>query len=129
MATARRLTDCLRSGDTVARLGGDEFTVLLEEITGGGEVERIVARILDTLAAPFEIAGSEISITASIGVVSEASPGSSPEKLMREADLAMYRAKESGKARYEVYEEAMTTRAAELVALEREIQPAQASDE
>jgi Amt family ammonium transporter len=129
VATARRLTDCLRSGDTVARLGGDEFTVLLEEMTCGGEVERIVARILDTLAAPFEIAGSEISVTASIGVVSEASPGSSPEKLMREADLAMYRAKEGGKARYKVYEEAMTTRAAELVALEREIQPAQASDE
>lgn len=121
VATARRLTACLRPGDTVARLGGDEFTVLLEEVTGGGEVERVVARILDSLAAPFEIAGSEVFVTASIGVVSEASPGSSPEELMREADLAMYRAKEGGKACYEVYEEAMTTRAAERIALEREL--------
>ncbi len=121
VATARRLTACLRPGDTVARLGGDEFTVLLEEVTGGGEVERVVTRILDGLAAPFEIAGSEVFVTASIGVVSEASPESSPEELMREADLAMYRAKEGGKARYEVYEEAMTTRAAERIAFEREL--------
>jgi diguanylate cyclase (GGDEF)-like protein len=109
----------------VARLGGDEFTVLLEEVTGREEVERVVARILDGLAAPFEIAGSEVFVTASIGVVSEASSGSSPEELMREADLAMYRAKEGGKARYEVYEEAMITRAAERVVLERDL----ASDE
>ena len=121
VAIARRLTASLRPGDTVARLGGDEFTVLLEEVPGGREVERVVARILDSLAAPFEIAGSEVFVTASIGVVSKISPGSSPEELMREADLAMYRAKEGGKARYEVYEEAMTTRAAERIALEREL--------
>jgi hypothetical protein len=80
VATARRLTACLRPSDTVARLGGDEFTVLLEEVTGGGEVERVVARIQEGLAVPFEVAGSEVSVTASIGVVSEVSTGNSPEE-------------------------------------------------
>ena len=104
IAVAWRLTTCLRSGDTVARLGGDEFTVLLEELADGGEIERVVSRILDGLAAPFEVTGSEVFVTASIGVVSQVSPGSTPEELMREADLTMYRAKEGGKASYEVYE-------------------------
>ncbi len=127
VAVARRLTACLRPGDTVARLGGDEFTVLLEELSDREEVQRVVVRILDCLAAPFEIAGSEVFITASIGVVSEASPEDNPEELTRKADLAMYRAKEGGRARYEVYEEAMGARAAERIVLERDLRRALAS--
>jgi len=129
VATARRLTTCLRPGDTVARLGGDEFTVLLEDVAGKEEVERVVSRLMDGLAAPFEIAGSEIFITASVGVVATASPESNPEDLLHEADLAMYRAKESGKARYEIYEEAMSDRAGERLDLERDLRRALATEE
>jgi diguanylate cyclase (GGDEF)-like protein/PAS domain S-box-containing protein len=129
VATARRLTTCLRPGDTVARLGGDEFTVLLEDVAGKEEVERVVSRLMDGLAAPFEIAGSEIFVTASVGVVVKASPDSNPEDLLHEADLAMYRAKESGKARYEIYEEAMSDRADERLDLERDLRRALATGE
>lgn len=129
VATARRLTTCLRPGDTVARLGGDEFTVLLEDVAGNEEVERVVSRLMDGLAAPFEIAGSEIFVTASVGVVATASSESNPEDLLHEADLAMYRAKESGKARYEIYEEAMSDRADERLDLERDLRRALAAGE
>jgi diguanylate cyclase (GGDEF)-like protein/PAS domain S-box-containing protein len=129
VATARRLTTCLRPGDTVARLGGDEFTVLLEDVAGKQEVERVVSRLMDGLAAPFEIAGSEIFVTASVGVVATVSPESNPEDLLHEADFAMYRVKESGKARYEIYEEAMSGRAGERLDLERDLRRALATGE
>lgn len=124
VAIARRLTTRLRPGDTVARLGGDEFTVLLEDVRGGKDVEQIVARIMDVLATPLEVMGHEILVTASIGVVPDASGRGGPEELLRDADLAMYRAKENGKARYEIYEEAMHARAAERLGLERDLRRA-----
>jgi diguanylate cyclase (GGDEF)-like protein/PAS domain S-box-containing protein len=122
VAVGSRLQGCVRPGDTVARLGGDEFTVLLERIPGTGEAERVVERIMDALAVPFEVSGSEVVVTASVGVVPDARRrGRGPADLLREADLAMYRAKESGKASYAVYEEAMSVRAAARLGVERDL--------
>lgn len=105
---ARRLQDSVRSGDTAARLGGDEFAAL---ILGDGsrdrsareyQVHEIADRLRTTLSQPYRIAGSEVRVAASIGVAF-ADPGITPSDLMRNADLAMYRAKAGGKDRVEMY--------------------------
>ncbi|MFD6891335.1 putative bifunctional diguanylate cyclase/phosphodiesterase [Streptomyces sp. NPDC059957] len=105
---ARRLQDSVRAGDTAARLGGDEFAAL---ILGDGnrdrsareyQVHEIADRLRTTLSQPYRIAGSEVRVAASIGVAF-ADPGITPSDLMRNADLAMYRAKASGKDRVEMY--------------------------
>ncbi|MFF3211602.1 putative bifunctional diguanylate cyclase/phosphodiesterase [Streptomyces sp. NPDC002886] len=105
---ARRLQDSVRAGDTAARLGGDEFAAL---ILGDGsrdrtareyQVHEIADRLRTTLAQPYRIAGSEVRVAASIGVAF-ADPGITPSDLMRNADLAMYRAKAGGKDRVEMY--------------------------
>jgi diguanylate cyclase (GGDEF)-like protein len=104
IAVGQRLRACLRPGDTVARLGGDEFTILLEEITQLSEATRVAARIEDSLRTPFVLDGHETTITTSIGIAFNRPDEAEPEELLRNADSAMYRAKRSGKARYEVYE-------------------------
>ncbi|MER5810148.1 EAL domain-containing protein [Streptomyces sp. NPDC002033] len=105
---ARRLQDAVRAGDTAARLGGDEFAAL---ILGDGsrdrsareyQVHEIAERLRTTLSQPYRIAGSEVRVAASIGVAF-ADPGITPSDLMRNADLAMYRAKAGGKDRVELY--------------------------
>ncbi|GLV98611.1 membrane associated phosphodiesterase [Streptomyces lavendulae subsp. lavendulae] len=105
---ARRLQDAVRAGDTAARLGGDEFAAL---ILGDGsrdrsareyQVHEIAERLRSTLSQPYRIAGSEVRVAASIGVAF-ADPGITPSDLMRNADLAMYRAKAGGKDRVELY--------------------------
>ncbi|MET9466869.1 EAL domain-containing protein [Streptomyces sp. NPDC006544] len=105
---ARRLQDSVRAGDTAARLGGDEFAAL---ILGDGsrdrsareyQVHEIADRLRTTLSQPYRIAGSEVRVAASIGVAF-ADPGITPSDLMRNADLAMYRAKAGGKNRVEMY--------------------------
>ncbi|UQX03133.1 EAL domain-containing protein [Streptomyces sp. RerS4] len=105
---ARRLQDAVRAGDTAARLGGDEFAAL---ILGDGsrdrgareyQVHEIAERLRATLSQPYRIAGSEVRVAASIGVAF-ADPGITPSDLMRNADLAMYRAKAAGKDRVELY--------------------------
>ncbi|MFZ3473045.1 putative bifunctional diguanylate cyclase/phosphodiesterase [Streptomyces sp. 4.24] len=105
---ARRLQDSVRSGDTAARLGGDEFAAL---ILGDGSRDRsareylvheIADRLRTTLSQPYRISGSEVRVAASIGVAF-ADPGITPSDLMRNADLAMYRAKAGGKDRVEMY--------------------------
>ncbi len=105
---ARRLQDSVRAGDTAARLGGDEFAAL---IMGDGsrdrgareyQVHEIADRLRTTLSQPYRIGGSEVRVAASIGVAF-ADPGITPSDLMRNADLAMYRAKAGGKNRVELY--------------------------
>ncbi|MFD5147910.1 putative bifunctional diguanylate cyclase/phosphodiesterase [Streptomyces sp. NPDC058401] len=105
---ARRLQDSVRAGDTAARLGGDEFAALI--LGDGGrdrsareyQVHEIADRLRTTLSQPYRIAGSEVRVAASIGVAF-ADPGITPSDLMRNADLAMYRAKAGGKDRVEMY--------------------------
>lgn len=100
---SRRMKSCLRTTDTIARLGGDEFTMLLEDLTDERESLRIVDRLQKELAQPFKLGSSEIQVTASIGVTCSNPRYERPEEILRDADMAMYRAKSSGKARYQFF--------------------------
>jgi len=99
MEIAGRLRTCVRPGDVVARLGGDEFTLLLEEISGLPDAEHAARRIQAALVAPIAIEGREIVATASIGVALSEPDYGQVQDLLRDADLAMYHAKEQGRAR------------------------------
>ncbi|MEU0940567.1 diguanylate cyclase domain-containing protein [Embleya sp. NPDC005971] len=99
---ARRLEHAVRIGDTVARFGGDEFAALLVGDPSPRAIREIAERLLSTLSAPYRIADGEVRVAASIGIAFSA-PGIAPADLMRHADAAMYRAKDGGKGRVEVY--------------------------
>jgi diguanylate cyclase (GGDEF)-like protein/PAS domain S-box-containing protein len=118
VAVAERLKTCLRSDDTAARLGGDEFTILVEDIAGVGDVSRIAERIADILRPPFTLEDQEVFATVSTGIALNSTAQEQPADLLRHADLAMYRAKRRGKARYEVFEPSMDAKAVERLMLE-----------
>lgn len=100
---ARRLKDSVRTLDTVARLGGDEFTVLLESLSAPQDVKVVCERIGQAIAAPFELGGHTLRVTASIGIVSCDADGVTAHDVLKDADLAMYRAKALGRARTESF--------------------------
>lgn len=104
---AQRLQGCLRPGDTVARLGGDEFTILLEDVQEPTRATRIAERILEALGKPFEIAGQDVVSSGSIGIAFSSPAYRSADDVLRDADIAMYRAKAGGKARYEIFDAEM----------------------
>ena len=101
---AKRLRASVRPGDVVARLGGDEFTLLLEDVAGRSEAEHVARRVLEYMAAPFSLEGREVSASASIGVVVSEPHHEEALDMLRDADLAMYRAKERGRARFQVFD-------------------------
>ncbi|MEH2309565.1 GGDEF domain-containing response regulator [Nostoc sp.] len=103
VAIARRLESCLRGGDTVARFGGDEFTVLLEDIKDITDATNVAKRIQESLRSPLKLNGCELSTTASIGIAWNFSSYEEPATLLRDADIAMYRAKRQGKATYAIF--------------------------
>ncbi|QKQ76721.1 diguanylate cyclase [Nostoc sp. TCL240-02] len=103
VAIARRLESCLRGGDTVARFGGDEFTVLLEDIKDITDATNVAKRIQESLRSPLYLNGYELSTTASIGIAWNFSSYEEPATLLRDADIAMYRAKRQGKATYAIF--------------------------
>ena len=121
VAVARRLLTCLRSGDTAARLGGDEFVILLEEIQGVDEAKAQAKKILRAIERPLNLEGNKVLITASIGIALSTDKYQWPGDILRDADIAMYRAKALGKARYEVFTSAMHTRAVALMHLEHDL--------
>ena len=139
---AQRLTCSLRKDDTVsrqpqggesppptngsvARLGGDEYTILIEDIHDASDAIRVAARIQQVLAAtPLVIGEQEIFASASVGIALSTSPHDSAADLLRDADLAMYRAKALGKARYEVFDTAMHASAVKRLKLETELRKA-----
>jgi diguanylate cyclase (GGDEF)-like protein/PAS domain S-box-containing protein len=100
---AARLKECLRPSDLVARLGGDEFVILVEGNYGQAEVVRIAERINEQFAIPFNLNTHEIYSSASIGILQVSDIHLSADEVMRDADIAMYQAKRSGKSRYEVF--------------------------
>jgi diguanylate cyclase (GGDEF)-like protein len=101
-SVAERLRAVLRPGDTAARLGGDEFAVLVEDIAGEGDAVLIAQRLLDALTAPFVLRGKELTVGASVGIAVSA-PGDTVDELLRNADVAMYTAKQGGRGRYECF--------------------------
>jgi diguanylate cyclase (GGDEF)-like protein/PAS domain S-box-containing protein len=124
VAVAKRLVALLRSSDTVARLGGDEFTILLEGLDQITDAVRTARRILEELAAPFHIGGHDVFTTASIGIALSTTPYERPQDVLRDADIAMYRAKAQGKARHEVFDTAMHDRAVRMLQFETDLRRA-----
>ncbi|MDP9350018.1 MAG: EAL domain-containing protein, partial [Chloroflexota bacterium] len=120
-AVARRLRDCLRPEDTVARLGGDEFVVLIEDVEDRSGAMLVAERIGEAIRQSYELGDREVVLTASVGVALSTVGRVDPGELLRAADIAMYRAKRTGKARYEVYEPLMGSRALELLELEADL--------
>jgi diguanylate cyclase (GGDEF)-like protein/PAS domain S-box-containing protein len=106
-ATAERLTRSVRTIDTVSRLGGDEFAVLLENLRTEEEAFKVVRRIQDELSKSFNLSGNEVFSNASIGIVLSSIGYSHIDELVRDADIAMYRAKAKGKGRYEIFDTVM----------------------
>jgi diguanylate cyclase (GGDEF)-like protein len=121
---AKRLVGCIRGGDTVARLGGDEFVMLLEEIEHLNDVIEVVHRIKDSLQVPVILDGNEIFISTSIGIALNSADYTQPDQLLRDADTAMYRAKEQGRDRYEIFNFAMHTEALKKLRIENELRRA-----
>jgi diguanylate cyclase (GGDEF)-like protein len=114
----RRLRDAIRPSDTIARFGGDEFVVLCEDIDEARDAVCVGERIVAAAAEPFQLDGREMFVTASVGVALAINGEATPETLLRDADAAMYRAKERGRGRVEVFDEALRTRIMERLDLE-----------
>jgi diguanylate cyclase (GGDEF)-like protein len=119
VAASKRVRSVLRPEDTVARLGGDEFVLLLED-ADAQEAVRVGERVIERLREPLSLSGRRFVLTASIGVAT----GKHAADLLRDADLAMYRGKRSGKARVTVFEEAMNTEAIERLETEHDLRGA-----
>jgi diguanylate cyclase (GGDEF)-like protein/PAS domain S-box-containing protein len=124
IAIADRLKACVRPGDVVARLGGDEFTILLNRTGPLADVARVAERLQAKLSAPFKLGNYEVFTTASIGIIISDDVPRNPEDFLRDADAAMYRAKESGKARYEIFDREMHVRNMNLLQVETDLRHA-----
>ncbi|WP_017297328.1 EAL domain-containing response regulator [Nodosilinea nodulosa] len=129
MEIAPRLKSHLRTVDTVARFGGDEFAVLLEDITDVTTACYTAERIVDELKKPFLINNYELLISASIGIVQSSIPYENTTDLLRDADIAMYRAKEQGRGCYQVFDAVMHRQALALMQREQALTQAIAHDE
>lgn len=121
---ALRLAETLRDTDTVARLSGDEFVIVLENIAEASDITSIAKKVLEAIARPLNIAGHEISCTASIGISLFPKDGDTIDQLLKYADLAMSRAKTLGKNRTEFYVKAMTDNAVNYLLLENDLRKA-----
>ena len=123
-AVAERIRRCVREGDTVSRFGGDEFTLLIPRVDQVEDAAKIAQKILETLKIPFSVLDHELFVTTSVGISIFPNDGSDPETLVRNADTAMYRAKDQGRDNYQLYAPAMNARALERLALENMLRKA-----
>ncbi|MBL1322019.1 MAG: EAL domain-containing protein [Methylophaga sp.] len=121
---ANRLKKCVREGDTVARLGGDEFTLILEDIRSIQFVAKVADKVLEVISQSYIIDGTEISISPSIGISLYPADGQSSDVLLRNADAAMYHAKESGRNNFQFYSAEMNAQAAERLAMQTSLRRA-----
>ncbi len=128
-AVAVRLSMCMRAGDTVARFGGDEFVVICTDIEDRQVPGTVATRMLTALAEPLVLGGNQHVVSASIGIAVGGDDARGPEDLIREADAAMYRAKEDGRQRYAIYDEVMRARASRRLTIDNELRRAVAGDE
>jgi diguanylate cyclase (GGDEF)-like protein len=129
MEASRRLSACIRPGDTVARLGGDEFTILLDDIQDLDDAIMIADRVQSELMKSFKISDHEVFTSASIGIALSSLDYRQPEEILRDADTAMYRAKSLGKARHEVFDSDMHHHAVSILRLETDLRHALERDE
>ncbi|MBD1805142.1 EAL domain-containing protein [Microcoleus sp. FACHB-SPT15] len=118
---AERLKGCLRSEDVLARWGGDEFTLLLSTIGSAEDTAKIATKILNVLNAPLKLGGQELHIKASLGIALAPYDGEDAETLLKNADAAMYRAKQQGRNNYQLYTSAIGTKAQERLVLENNL--------
>jgi len=124
VAIAERLTACVRPGDVVARLGGDEFVILLNRSGDTPEVVNVAERLQARISEPFKIDNYEVFTSASIGIIVSGNVQRKAEDFLRDADAAMYRAKESGKARYEIFDRKMHVQNMNLLQVETDLRHA-----
>ena len=115
---AARLLGCVRQGDTLARLGGDEFVVVLEGLHQAEDAAQVAVKILEALSLPFEIAGHTLITSCSIGISIFPDDAADERALMKNADMAMYHAKERGRNNYQFFSPDMNVRAVERLNLE-----------
>ena len=129
ISIARALESAIRPTDTLARFGGDEFVLLLPDLDALSEAEDVASRILNTLARPHKIANHELYISASIGIAIQDEAMSFPEKLIQQADMAMYKAKQQGRDTFEVYSGDLDTKLSKRVTLRNDLQEAIESEQ
>jgi diguanylate cyclase (GGDEF)-like protein/PAS domain S-box-containing protein len=111
MSMSERLLACLRPDDMVARLGGDEFTVLMENVNDVRDAERVAGRLIEAVKKPFDVDGQRVFVGTSIGIAMSITGSDRPDDLLRNADVAMYEAKQRGKSRYAIFDQSMDVRA------------------
>jgi len=140
-SVAERVNDCIRESDTfsrlkkrnskhyISRLGGDEFTVLLPQLKTPEDAGRVAQRINERLSEPFQLEGTEVFISASIGISIFPLDGHEAEELMKQADLAMYHAKEKGKNNFQFYKKSLNIKARERLEFENDVRKAVLGDE
>jgi diguanylate cyclase (GGDEF)-like protein/PAS domain S-box-containing protein len=124
VAVAKRITACVRESDTCARLGGDEFAVVQVGALGAGEADLLCQRLIEAIDQPFQIHDQEVVIGTSIGVSLYPRDGVQVEQLLKNADLALYQAKSSGRRRYRLFQEELNLQLQQQKTLERELRHA-----
>ncbi|MBA2381298.1 MAG: EAL domain-containing protein [Chloroflexi bacterium] len=123
IAVARRIESALRGSDSAARLGGDEFTVLVDDVAEEADAEAAARRVTEELRLPLVVGGRDLVLTASVGIALSL-PGDTPERFLRRADLAMYRAKTMGKAQSQLFDPSMEAKARQRMRMEGDLRQA-----
>lgn len=121
---ARHLQECVRATDTLARVGGDEFTLIIEQFGDTQELSAIAQKLLVAMSKPLTISGREYQLSGSIGIAIHPNDGADSSSLLKNADIAMYRAKASGRNNYQFYSDDIDVHSVERLALENELRQA-----
>ncbi|MFC5582690.1 EAL domain-containing protein [Rhodanobacter terrae] len=126
---ATRLAGCVRHPDLVARLSGDEFAILLENVELPADATAVAQRVMHALTAPMQIIGKELQVTASVGIAIGDSHYDAADEVLRDADIALYRAKELGRKRFELFDETLAKNVVDVLTLEGELRQALQRDQ